>query len=227
MEKVNKRSRWPVSLAIIAVVVVVSIALGITLRVQPGEIPISAVSDDSGGIIIAWKDGDKIYAQRIGPAGEPLWSNDGVLVCARPMLPGRFALIGDGLGGAIITWDDRANLSDDHESPAYWAPIPVYSQRIDADGEPLWGEGIPIGATLRRQLPQVISDGTGGAIIFWNDFQPVFRALHDDYLYLQKIGAEGSLLWGEKGILLYSSPPYRPVTPEEKEQGVPGTWTRS
>ena len=57
--------------------------------------------------------------------------------------------------------------------------------------------GIPIGITLRRELPQVVSDGTGGAIICWNDFQSVFHALHDDYLYLQKIDAEGNTLWGD------------------------------
>lgn len=229
MAKVNKQRRWPISLAIIIVVMAVSIMLVLTYRAPSGKLSFQAISDGAGGAIIAWQDKESIYAQRIDSTGKPLWTDGGVLVCEKPMLPKYFALSSDGFGGAIITWDDRANLSDDHEDPAYFAPIPVYSQRIDADGEPLWGEGILTGTTQRygEHMPQVVPDGTGGAIAAWDDFQPVSRALHDDYLRLQKIDPEGSLVWGEKGVLVVSSSPFRPLTPEEKARGIKGTLTRS
>ena len=229
MAKVNKQRRWPISLAIIIIVIAASIVLALTYRVPPGKLSFQAISDGAGGAIIAWQDGQSINAQKIGSNGEPLWTAGGALVCEKPMLPKLFAFSGDGLGGAIITWDDRANLSDDHEDPAYWTPIPVYSQRIDADGEPLWGEGILTGTTQRygEHMPQVVPDGTGGAIIAWDDFQPVFRALHDDYLRLQKVDPAGHPMWGKEGVLVVSSSPFRAVTPEEKARGIKGTMTRS
>ena len=229
MAKVNKHTRWPISLAIITVVIVVSIVLALTHRVPSGKLSLRAVSDGPGGAILAWQDGQSIYAQRIDSNGKPLWTHDGVLVCSEPTLPEDFALTGDGLGGAIITWDDRANLSDDREDPAFFAPIPVYSQRINADGESLWGNGTPTGTNQRygEHLPQVVPDGAGGAIVAWNDFQPVYRALCDDYLRLQKIDPEGNPMWGEKEVLVVSSSPFRPVTPEERERGEKGTFTRS
>jgi len=225
-----KESRRLISLAIIAAVIATSVALGLTHRVQPGEIAVKAVSDGFGGAIVAWQDGDNIHTQRVDPEGKPLWGQGGVLVCGEPMQLKRFAITSDGFGGVIITWDDKAKLSEDREDAAFWAPIPVYSQRIGAEGEPMWGDtGIPTGGNQRfgDYLPQATPDGTGGAFITWNDFQLVYRALHDDYFRLQKISPEGNPLWGEKGVLLCSSSPYRPVTPEEKEAGVPGTWTRS
>jgi len=187
-----------------------------------GEIALRAISDGSGGVVVAWQDEDNIYAQRVGPEGKPLWAEGSVLVCAEPMQASQVALTSDGSGGAIISWNDRSHRSDDQENAAYFAPI--YSQKIDAKGEPLWGEqGIPTGSRLG--YARVISDGTGGAIVTWRDSQPVFRSLYDDYVRLQKIAPEGNPLWGEKGILLCSSPPYRPVTPEEKESGLCGTST--
>jgi len=224
----SKKSRRLISLAIIAVVIAISVALGLSHRVQSGEIPLRAISDGFSGVIVAWQDEGNIYTQRLDPEGKPLWGQGGMLVCGKPMKPKQFTIASDGLGGAIIIWDDRAKLSDDREDAAFWAPIPVYSQRISAEGEPMWGDGVLVGVNQRfgDYLPQAVPDGTGGAIVAWDDFQPRYRALHDDNLRLQKICPEGKPQWGEKGILMRSSPPFRPVTPEEKEAGVKGTWTR-
>ena len=46
------------------------------------------VSDGAGGAIVTWEDyrstttGPKIYAQRVSAAGVPLWTADGVALCA-------------------------------------------------------------------------------------------------------------------------------------------------
>ena len=54
MAKVNKRSRWPISLAIIIIVVAASIALALTHRVPAGELSFKVISDGAGGTIVAW-----------------------------------------------------------------------------------------------------------------------------------------------------------------------------
>jgi len=225
----SKKSRCLISVAIIAAVIAISVVLGLSHRVQPGEIPLRAISDGSGGVIVAWQEGDNIHAQRIDPEGKPFWGQGGILVCPKPMQPKQFAITSDSSGGAIVTWDDRAEISDDREDAAFWAPIPVYSQRISAEGEPMWGDrGISTGVNQRfgDYLPQAVTDGAGGAIVAWNDYQRRYRALRDNYLRVQRIDSQGNPVWGEKGIVVCSSPPYWPVTPEEKEAGVKGTWTR-
>ena len=236
MSKVKKRSRWPISLVIVITIIAVSVALALTQHTAPGELPIQAVSDGSDGAIVAWQNNKGIYVQRIGPSGQLLWEKDGIQVCVNTAdidifgLPRtHFILTTDGTGGAIVTWEDRRNLTDDRDDPTYYDPLPVYSQRISTNGELLWGDAIITGTTERigGSFTQVVPDGTGGAIVAWNDFQPVFRALHDDFLRLQKIAPDGRRLWGDEGLLVVASSPYRPLTAEEIASGIKGTIHRS
>lgn len=233
----KKRSRWPISLVIVITIIAVSVAIALTQHTAPGELPMQAVSDGSDGAIVAWQNNKGTYVQRIGPSGQLLWEEDGIQVCVNTAdidifgLPRtHFMLTADSNGGAIVTWEDRRNLTDDRDDPTYYDPLPVYSQRIGASGELLWGDAIITGTTERiigGSFTQVVPDGTGGAIVAWNDFQPVFRALHDDFLRLQKIDPQGRPLWGDEGVLVVASSPYRPLTAEEIASGIKGTITRS
>jgi len=56
------------------------------------------------------------------------------------------------------------------------------------------------------------TDGEGGVIIAWDNFKPFSEALHDDYLCLQKISSNGSMLWGNTGLTLVKSSPFHLVT---------------
>ncbi|GAI95903.1 unnamed protein product, partial [marine sediment metagenome] len=168
--------------------------------------------------------------------GNPLWSSSGILICQSkntfdPYGPPRtqFTLIADGMGGAIITWKDRSHITDDRDDPAYYDPIPVYSQRISSDGELLWGENTATGITGRTGItfPGVVPDGTGGAIFAWNDYKTVSRGVHDDFLRLQKLSPDGLPLWGDDGVLITASSPRRPLTEDEIASGAKGTFTRS
>ncbi len=55
MESMSKSKRWPVTLVIIAVVVIASAAMIYFYRDAPGSLPVNAVSDGSNGVIVAWK----------------------------------------------------------------------------------------------------------------------------------------------------------------------------
>ena len=71
------------------------------------------VSDGAGGAIITWYDGRShlkypydIYAQRVDASGNPLWGTNGVAICEASRNELYPAIASDGLGGAIIAWQD-------------------------------------------------------------------------------------------------------------------------
>ena len=228
-----EKKRWLVSLAVIAAVVVSSAAIIYSKHVGPvntsRSLSVTAISDGSGGVIVIWQKDSRIYGQRVSNSGEPQWGVEGLLIAECPPGSG-LSLITDSLGGAIITWDDKSVRPKDRDDPAYFDPIRFYSQRISTNGEFLWKDAvIAPGDTglYGDSFPIGIADGTGGAIFVWNNYKTYFRALHDDFLRLQKFAPDGTRLWGDEGRLLVSSSPWRPITEEEKAAGIGGTINRS
>jgi hypothetical protein len=152
------------------------------------------ISDDAGGAIVAWTDyrelKSDIYAQRIDGSGSAMWTAGGVAVCAADHSQYYIGLVPDGLGGAIMTWQDTR-----------WGSWDVYTQRIDASGSPKWtSDGIPIFThTLCPSHPQLVSDGSGAAIIIWQ--QPTGTNF-DIGIYAQKVDATGSVEWAPGGIII-------------------------
>jgi hypothetical protein len=144
------------------------------------------VPDGAGGAIVAWEDtrtGDgDVYAQRVDGDGDAQWAADGVALCA-----GMFDQVGlrittDGVGGAIVTWEDhRADNSD------------IYAQRVDPAGDPMWtGDGVALCSDLFEQYGAAIApDGSGGAFVAWNDLR---NGLED--IYGQHVTALGAIATG-------------------------------
>src|SRR5713226_1711647 len=78
-------------------------------------------SDQLGGAIITWQDtrsgNSHIFAQRVDVSGKRLWPTggnanaiaNGIAICTAAGNQLSPAIIGDGLGGAIITWQDTRN----------------------------------------------------------------------------------------------------------------------
>lgn len=197
---------------------------------------IQAVSDDAGGAIAGWQNDSGIYLQRIDQTGQVLWEKGGVKVSqvtnnfdayAPPEV--QFELTADGLGGAIVTWADTRNLKRENGEQIYFDPIPVYSQRVDKDGSILWGsDGVTTGVTAQiGEFPEMVTDGTGSAIFAWDDSQTYYKALHDDFLRLQKFSPQGKPQWGTVGVLVTASSPYRPVTAAETATGEKGAYMRT
>ena len=152
------------------------------------------VSDSSGGAIIVWEDsrsGNRdIYAQRVDSSGSTLWTDNGTAICTAANDQNRPQLVSDGVGGAIITWEDyRAGSHYD-----------VYAQRVDASGNTLWTDnGTAISATTNYQKhPQLISDGSGGAIIAWEDQR--YGGLPD--VFAQRVDSSGNALWTDNGTAI-------------------------
>ncbi len=157
------------------------------------------VSDGAGGAIIVWDDprnsltNTDIYAQRIDASGSAKWTVDGVAICTVAGDQISPALVGDGSGGAIITWvDQRAGNGTGYK---------LYAQRIDSSGTVHSGwttNGVAICSNLTNtiSLPTIVGDGSGGAIITWADF----RNLNNYNIYAQRINASGDTLWKANGV---------------------------
>ncbi len=148
------------------------------------------VSDGSGGAIIAWRDdrviNTDIYAQRVDADGNVLWPSTAMPICTAPQSQSYPRIVSDGSGGAIIAWQDpRSGVAA------------IYIQRINEDGYSQWqAEGVPVCVDQTGLLiGQMISDGSGGAIIAWYDF----RYLRN-YVFVQKISAAGAVQWTVNGV---------------------------
>jgi hypothetical protein len=146
-----------------------------------------SISDGGGGAIITWTDkrdgaDNDIYAQRIDQNGNSLWEENGVLICGAINTQTFPAIVGDGKGGAIITWQDMRNdgLGD------------IYAQKLNSSGELQWTtDGVEISTqTSYQSVPKITSDKAGGAVIAWKD-----QRTGDYNLYARRISSEGSALW--------------------------------
>jgi hypothetical protein len=146
-------------------------------------------SDGSNGAIITWFDvrngNQDIFAQRVNSAGTPQWLGNGVAISTTPETQTVPAIIADGAGGAIITWQDQRISSANND---------VYAQRVNAGGAIQWAtNGVAIGNSSARddQKPRLTSDGSGGAIIVWNAYNIPDYSKAD--IYAQKVNANGTL----------------------------------
>lgn len=92
----------------------------------------SIASDGSGGAIVTWQDlrngsDYDIYAQRLNSSGVAQWTTDGVIICDSTGNQNSPLIVGDGAGGAIITWNDGRTVSPG-----------VYAQRVNSSGVRQW-----------------------------------------------------------------------------------------
>ena len=167
-------------------------------------------SDGAGGAIVAWYDARTIpsntvydiYGQRVLATGsvDPGWPANGVALCIAYSSQLDPQLVPDGLGGAIVAWNDRR--AGQPIDPVY---EDIYAQRVSAAGVPQWtvdGVGLCI-AESAQELPQVASDGAGGALVVWQDH----RAGNFD-IYAQHVLANGSIAPGlpADGVALCTIP---------------------
>jgi hypothetical protein len=148
------------------------------------------VVDGEGGAIICWQDDRNgtwdIYAQRVDSSGYLLWGADGLPVATGPATQDMPVMVSDDHGGAIIAW----------EQPAY---SHVYAQRIDPEGERLWGEdGIVVcDASGIQYNIDIVEDGLAGAFLVWED-----ESGPGTDIYAQHVDSAGDVKWQEDGVLI-------------------------
>ncbi len=126
------------------------------------------VPDGLSGAIIAWTDSRNsprpdVFAQRLDSLGVRAWlPSDGIAVAATDSSQFIRTLIPDGLGGAIVGWDDdRAGHFD------------VFAQSVSPTGSIRWSPaGLLIGTgSNSRHVTTSAPDGYAGALFAWEDFR--------------------------------------------------------
>ena len=150
-------------------------------------------SDGYGGALVSWVVSTSseqrtytTYVARVDAEGNILWQRE---------VRGVDHMISDGAGGAIIATD----YSYDERT--------LFVIKIDSEGNFPWGED---GVYVRREgycdhSLGLASDGNGGAIFIWQERkgEPGKKTTR---IFTQRINAEGSLPWGQEGVLLYTTP---------------------
>jgi hypothetical protein len=171
----------------------------------PGDqIVVGMASDGAGGALVTWIDERRgvdsadVYVQRITGDGTVAegWPADGAAVCDAAGEQFVGGIVGDGLGGAILAWDD-GRVSKDRD---------IYAGRVGADAStpPGWQSD---GVQLNGEGPEIKSgvviagDGAGGVFVAWNDYSD--RPTQSD-VYAQHILVSGVVdpAWGEGGIIV-------------------------
>ena len=151
--------------------------------------------DGAGGAIITWDDqrnglNSDIYAQRVNSTGDVQWTVNGIVICTENNTQSSPQISSDGNGGAIITWNDRRNELD----------YDIYAQKINSTGDVQWTvDGVAISTANESQVvPQIYSDGNGGAIITWTDY----RNGKNYDIFVQRINSSGNVIWNANGTAI-------------------------
>ena len=149
------------------------------------------VADGAGGAIATWQDRrdgiDRTYAQRIQASGTLAtgWPADGRLLCTSATTQYYPMIVGDGSGGAIVTWMDYR----DSDMGYQWD---IYAQHVLASSlvDPGWPDiGRAVCAVERDQkVPMIAADGAGGAIVTWQDGRN-----NNPDIYAQHVLASGAI----------------------------------
>jgi hypothetical protein len=137
------------------------------------------VADGTGGVILGWATEEEHRVLREDGNGSTLWAHP---ISSR----GTGLVLSAGENGeSFILWRHLDN------------PYFVV-QKLSADGQTLWGEeGMPEGVRIKHldtalsPEPQIISDGTGGAIVSWAE---VVGGEMPSYVWLCRIGDDGQVL---------------------------------
>jgi len=108
-----------------------------------------------------------------GSSGVPLWNSSSAS-----------RIVSDGAGGAYVVWDN----------PVTSSVYNVWVQRVNADGTLAWGDPKLVTSAGASMKVQIVTDGSGGAIIGWVN-------TGYDKIYAQKISADGINLWASNAVV--------------------------
>ncbi len=159
----------------------------------------------SGDVVVTWQDkragNFDIYAQKVNVLGDLLWTSNGILVCNTEFDQIEPVLVSDNSGGAIISWTDYRGASGFTD---------IYAQRIRWNGGAAWtANGVPVSQAPNNQWnPQIVSNGSAGALIVWQDRRSSFY----DNVYAQRLDSNGTRNWTVDGL---------PLAPVEANQYYP------
>lgn len=162
----------------------------------------SLVSDQQGGVLLAWRDNrndSDLYVGHVLGSGQldPAWPATGLAIASGPGAQFGAQVCADGQGGLFASWQD-ARSGPDYD---------IYVQHVRADGTtaPGWtANGTPIcTASGVQQASSIAADGHGGIFVTWEDR----RGASTD-VYTQHVLATGAVdpAWPADGRATCAAP---------------------
>ena len=164
------------------------------------QIKVKLAPDGNGGAYMVWMDKrnyelsrEDLYIQRVNSSGTIQFQANGIPLITQPNKQVLPRIVYDGLGGAIIVWEDFRN--DDLVSD-------IYSQCIDSNGQKLWGDDdlMVCNAPENQRGARIYSDGNGGAVTAWSDDRN--GTIPNSDVYAQKLLPGGSVAWEANGLVI-------------------------
>ena len=175
------------------------------------------ISDGGGGAIIAFDDSAgnsgnnaPIIVNRIDSGGNYPWGQQGVQIRHLGNWPTGLQMVSDGANGTIAVWGEMEAQAGT-TTPSFQYTSRIMAQRVNVEGNLSWGvNGIIVCANPENvvvQEPCAAADGSGGAIVCWqqNPSGPIDNSspLWDmQDIITQKIDSEGNILWQPGGVPL-------------------------
>ncbi len=181
------------------------------------QVNIAMVSDDNGGALLTWEDYRSnagpgladIYVQKVNALGVTQWIPNGIGVCTQAAGQHGPRIINDGAGGAYLTWyDQRAGDYD------------IYAQRVTTVGGLVGiANGVAVCTSGTDQTnPDICTDGSGGAIIVWQDF----RSTTSIDIWVQAMSAAVAIRWPVDGVVMNNNVAYDQINPKIVTDGAGG-----
>lgn len=151
------------------------------------------LSDGIGGAFLVWSDSRSgtslVYAQRINSSGSSLWTLNGIAIASTnssQLLP---VMVSDGSGGIIVAFEQYDFTSR------------IYATRLNSNGSTLWASDTLLApGGYGQDRPTIVSDGSGGAIVSWQDTRNLGGAGSD--IYAQRVDLNGNTLWSSNGVVI-------------------------
>jgi len=173
-----------------------------------------------------------IYVHKVDAEGDILWGPDGVPICVGPSHQYSPQIVADGAGGAISFWVDErgvcaqrvdadghkpwnedvllcdstyVRIASDGSGGAFCVSYYGVAKRLDATGTELWGsDGITFTPeAIHEPGLALVPDDCGGLLISWaEDVKWRHYEISNVSYYVQRIDAEGNVVWGDEEILL-------------------------
>lgn len=143
-----------------------------------------------------------VKCQRLDTAGNRMWGDTGITLCANYVFATYSRAIPDNSGGLFVFWKNLRN----YNAPVL-DPVLVEGQHLTSSGNKTWGNEPKIIHTTNSLATngysytelQAVPDGLGGAIISWTEDMDHSDGQLD--VLAQKVNTAGELLWNN-GVIL-------------------------
>jgi len=162
-------------------------------------------TDGAGGAIFTWQTFPHdsyadVLAQRLDANGNRLWGDQGIQLTRADENEIGYTpreIVSDNENGAVIVYacNNRETGND------------YYIQRVNGEGEALWGEeegGITLVNADQNQYSSDLIKHPGGYVVCWRDDRNSGNGQSAD-IYAQFISEDGDLLWQENGAGICTS----------------------